>query len=98
MGAGAAGIGALGAYGGHQATMNALPESMMEALGLPPEMAEDITGSLEDAYGYMEEHPIASAAIMAPAAYGLSRAGGDIGQKVQSMGEGLMAERRRRRR
>jgi len=96
LGAGAAGVGALGAYGGHRATMNALPESLLESLGLPGDMAEDITGSIEDAYGYAEKHPIAAAALLAPAGYGLSRAGGDIGQKINSMGEGLMEERRRR--
>ena len=99
LGIGAAGLGTagLGAYAGHRATMNALPESLLEAIGLPGDMADDITNSIEDAYKYVEEHPVAAASIAAPAAYGLSRAGGDIGQKIQSMGEGMMAERRRRR-
>jgi hypothetical protein len=96
----AGGMGAAGggAYLGHKATMNALPESMLEAIGLPPELADDITESVGDAYQFVEKHPVAAAAIAAPAAYGLSRAGGDIGQKVMSMGEGMYQERQRRRR
>lgn len=98
IGAGAAGVGALGAYGGHKATMDALPESMLEALGLPQDMAEDVTGSIEDAYNYAEEHPLATAAILAPAGYGISRATGDLGQQIHGIGQGIMEERRRRKR
>ena len=97
---GAAGLGlaGAGAYGGHKLTMEKLPESLLESLGLPGDLAEDVTSSIEDAYGYAEEHPIATAALLAPAGYGLSRAGGDIGAKIQDIGQGMMAERKRRRR
>lgn len=98
MGAAGLGLAGAGAYGGHKLTMEKLPESLLESLGLPGDLAEDVTSSIEDAYGYAEEHPIATAALLAPAGYGLSRAGGDIGAKIQDIGQGMMAERKRRRR
>ena len=97
LAAGGLGLAGLGAYGGHKLTMEKLPESLLESLGMPEGMSEDIASSIEDAYEYAEEHPIATAALLAPAGYGLSRASGDIGAKIQDIGQGMMDERRRRR-
>ena len=96
LGAGAAGIGAGGAYLGHKATMEALPSSALEYLGLPPEMAGDIADSIEDAYGYVEEHPLAAAALAAPIGYGLSRATGDFGNAIGNIAEDTGRKYRKR--